>query len=164
MNFNNRENKKYQTTCGQTIWGSRSVAVCALVVRTKPSDRGGIQVLTVKRGSKVSHPGLNCFPCGFLDFDETVPQAAVREIYEETGLEVDWRDLEFTELDSGVEKFQQNVTVHFVLYYTGEGQISSSNSSEGEIEEVSWIDYEDAIKLDWAFDHKKRVEELIKNI
>lgn len=163
MNFKNRENKEYKTTCGETIWKSRSVAVCVCVIRTSPDDESVIQVLGIKRGKAVTHEGKYCFPCGYLDWDETVPQAAARELYEETGLEIDFRDLDFYELDSNPEKFSQNVAVHFVLYYTGKEVPHFNNAAADEITEVRWLDFEQAEKLDWAFDHKTRIENLIKN-
>lgn len=164
MEFKNKENKCYKTVCGKTIWHSRNVATSICILRTKPEDQTKIQVLGVKRGKSMSHPGKFCFPCGFLDWDETVPQAAVREIYEEAGLEVDLRDLDFVELDSNPQKFSQNVTVHFVLYYTGDQEVSNKNAAQDEIEEVKWFDFEEAEKEEWAFDHKERIETLVKNI
>ena len=43
-------------------------------------------VLLVKRSG--SYEGAWCIPCGYVEWDEDVRQAAVREMKEETGLEV----------------------------------------------------------------------------
>jgi len=163
MKFKNRDNKQYQTTCGKTIWHSRNVAVCVCLIRTSPTDPTRIQVLAVKRGSAVTHEGKYCFPCGYLDWDESVPMAAVREVYEETGLEIKSEDLDFSGIDSNPEKFSQNVTVHFELYYMGTEDPNLNNCGENEATEVKWFNFEDAEKLPWAFDHKERLGSLVKN-
>jgi 8-oxo-dGTP pyrophosphatase MutT (NUDIX family) len=163
MEFKNRENKKYTTTCGETIWHSRNVATCVCMVRTNPEDNTKIQVLGVKRGSAVTNSGKYCFPCGYLDWDENIPEAAQREVFEEAGLKIDWKELSLVQLDSNPEKSSQNVTAHFLHYYNGDQEPSAKNAAENEVDEVRWIDLVEAEKLDWAFDHKERIETLIKN-
>lgn len=163
MEFKNRHNECYDTTCGKKLWHSRNVAVCTCLIRTKPEDSTKIQVLGVKRGKSMTHEGKYCFPCGYLDWDETVPQAAIREIWEETGLAVDLNDLDFYQIDSDFNKFSQNVTVHFNLYYVGDDEPHGKNCEPDEVDEVRWFDFEEAEELDWAFDHKERIKVLIKN-
>jgi 8-oxo-dGTP pyrophosphatase MutT (NUDIX family) len=164
MEFKNKDNTCYDTTCGKKVWHSRNVATSTTIIRTKPENKTKIQILGVKRGPKVTNTGKYCFPCGYLDWDESVPQAAVREIYEETGLTINLHELDFVELDSSPLKFLQNVTVHFVHYYVGSDEPHLRNSAEGEVDEVRWIDFEEAMELDWAFDHKLRIKTLIRNM
>jgi len=163
MEFKNRNNICYDTKCGKSIWHSRNVCVCVCIIRTNPDDQTRIQVLGAKRGQKGTHKGEWCLPCGYLDWDETISQAAVREVYEEAGLEIDLRDLDFYEIDSNPKKFAQNVTVHFILYYTGDQEVSTKNAEEGELEDIRWFDFEDAVKETWAFGHKERIERLVSN-
>lgn len=164
MEFKNTPNKKYDTTCGSEVWRSRNVAVCITVVRTNPKDDTKIQVLGAKRGSAVTHAGKFCFPCGYLDWDETVPQAAQRELYEETNIVSEIKDLEFTQIDSDPKKFSQNVTIHFFYFYKGEGEVHGKNAEENEVDEVRWFDFEQVNDVEWAFDHKSRIENLILNV
>lgn len=164
MEFKNTENKPYKTTCGKTIWHSRNLAVSTCIIRTNPENSEKLQVLGIKRGNKMTHPGKYCFPCGYLDWDETVPEAASREIYEESGLEIPWQDLEFIQLDSDPKKFGQNVSVHFVHYYTANEEINLKNVDSGEVESAKWFDIDEAEKLDWAFDHLERIKSLVKNV
>ena len=58
-----------------------------LVAATIPEDDEGRILLT--RRSINPGRGLGTFPGGFVDFGETVTDAAVRETFEETGLTVD---------------------------------------------------------------------------
>ena len=58
-----------------------------LVVTTLPITERG-EVMLIRRGIA---PGYNMWaqPGGFLEIDETVPEAAIRETLEETGLQVE---------------------------------------------------------------------------
>src|SRR2546427_11418870 len=58
-----------------------------LVAATIPEDDGG-RVLLTRRSLNPSR-GLWTFPGGFVDFGETATDAAIRETFEETGLQVE---------------------------------------------------------------------------
>ena len=72
---------------GREHWISRSIAaVVCIIAKDKSGDE---YVLAVQRGKGTPDPeyvGKYCMPCGYLDYDETVAQAAQREVKEETGL------------------------------------------------------------------------------
>ena len=68
---------------GKTYWISRSVATAVHVFKVINSD---LYVLVEKRGSGVQYPGLYCIVCGYLDYDETLQEGAIRELREETGM------------------------------------------------------------------------------
>lgn len=68
--------------CGAVVWGGPTVGV-AVVIR----DNAG-RVLLARRRTAFRY-GLWCLPCGFVEGDETIEQAAAREALEETGLEVE---------------------------------------------------------------------------
>ena len=67
--------------CGHRQFIRQVVGVAALV-------RRGSDVVLVQRkyGAMV---GAWCLPCGHVRWDEDLPDAAVREVFEETGLEVE---------------------------------------------------------------------------
>lgn len=58
------------------------VTVDAVVFRR---TRSRLEVLLVRRGNP-PYKGLAAFPGGFVDMDEDLPDAAARELQEETGL------------------------------------------------------------------------------
>lgn len=111
MTFNNTPNKSYTTTEGKTMWASRSVCVC---IKFLVEHQSSTFTLITKRGEAVSHTGKWCLPCGYIDYDETILEAAVRELYEETGITVSAEDLERYEImDNPVLDGLQNVTFHY---------------------------------------------------
>ena len=67
------------TRCDRTYYRNPIVGVAVIVVK----DRS---ILLVKRSG--SYEGAWCIPCGYVEWDEDVREAAAREIKEETGLEI----------------------------------------------------------------------------
>jgi ADP-ribose pyrophosphatase YjhB (NUDIX family) len=72
--------RPYCTRCDRTYYRNPIVGVAVLLVADG-------DILLVKRTG--SYEGTWCIPCGYVEWDEDVRQAAVREIKEETGLEVE---------------------------------------------------------------------------
>ena len=98
--FNNRENERVVLPDGRIIFIARSTAVvgCVLCVN---DDK--LSVLMVERGPKVDNSGKWCMPCGYLDWDESLKEAVIRELFEETGLDFDALDKSkvlYAELDN----------------------------------------------------------------
>jgi 8-oxo-dGTP diphosphatase len=73
--------RRFCPVCNLVIFREHKVAAGVLVT----DDEG--QVLLVRRRMQPGR-GLWTFPAGFVDFDEDPAEAAVRECWEETGLQV----------------------------------------------------------------------------
>ena len=67
--------------CGMVVFEDPKLAVAVLI------ERDG-QMLMGRRSRHSASPGKWSFPAGFVDRGERVEDAAVREVREETGLEV----------------------------------------------------------------------------
>jgi 8-oxo-dGTP diphosphatase len=65
--------------CGYKQYKNPTVGVAIIVVK-------GREILLVKRLG--TYEGMWCIPCGHLEWNEDVRQAAIREAYEETGLKI----------------------------------------------------------------------------
>jgi len=133
-------------------WISRSISVEGFIF----TNDNGLRVLANKRG--IGCPNnigkWNC-PCGYLDYDETLKQACLREIKEETNLTVDPSLLYFAGIDSIPKDKKQNVSVLFwsykdtYLHQTITGEFAEPN----EVDDVMWIGLDELDRYNWAFEH-----------
>lgn len=69
------------TACGTVVFADPKLAVAVLI------EQDG-QLLLGRRSSRAKAPGKWSFPAGFVDRGEPVEIAAIREVREETGLEI----------------------------------------------------------------------------
>ncbi|OKL54051.1 NUDIX hydrolase [Bowdeniella nasicola] len=98
-----------------------------------------------------------CLPKGHLEGDETAPQAAVREIYEETGIKsrvlrhLATIDYWFAGDDRRVHK----VVHHYLLEALG-GYLTVENDPDHEAEDVAWLTLEEAASR-LAYPNERRV-------
>ena len=158
---------------GKEYWISRSLAVAVFIFR-KVGNK--FQVLLEKRGKGAAdNIGKWCCVCGFLDYNETLEEAAKRESKEETGFEINTEHLTLVKINSDPSEKSQTVTTHYV-YFANEDEDFNLDKAQGgekdEIETVEWFDIgtlydENHIKIDiykiyernFAFEHDKLIIE-----
>jgi len=100
------------TKCGQRIFKSQVTASDAAILNTKN------QLLLVVRAKEPSKGKLD-FPGGFVDHDESLEQAVLRELHEE--LDIIPSDIESMEyLGSGIDHYPWDHDVTFVTAATFE--------------------------------------------
>jgi len=166
--FNNRPNEKFKTTCGKDMWKTRAVAVVVTLIAriwtngAKTEDGKDVPyVLIGKRGSGVNaEQGKWCLPCGYLDWNESGDQAAVRELWEETGVDVgdtmrNWLVVTDPDMDP-----RQNICLHYgklisVNSVENLPKPTNENSEPNEVEELRWVKVSDIGNYDMAFGHEK---------
>jgi 8-oxo-dGTP pyrophosphatase MutT (NUDIX family) len=174
MKFNNRHNELIKSVDDKEYWCSRSVAVVSLVMM-----KVGVidYVLAVHRHSKSTFPNLWCMPCGFLDWDETAGEAAIRETWEETGLNLLKTKADCEVRYSGIFENDpwttstspkigsQNIIFHFASYFIANSlpELSLEYTEPDELQNVKWMTYEEAIKTEMAFGHNGRIKEFAAN-
>jgi 8-oxo-dGTP pyrophosphatase MutT (NUDIX family) len=106
----------------------------------------------------------NC-PCGYLDYDETTKECAVRECFEETGVQIPIDSLVFINYeDDPVTANRQNVTFRFGAkienHITTDFKFSKEKNEGAEVGEIKWVKVKDIDNYEWAFNHKTRIEEI----
>ena len=145
-------------------WYSRSMAV-AIFVYCKDKN-GNWCVLASERGEEAAdfRGFWNC-TCGYLDHNETTKEAALRELYEETGVFIDNEYLiKFVGYEDSPEANRQNVTFRFAVFIndavTDDFTFSKKNNEGKEVGEIKWIKIGDVDNYMWAFHHDKRIVEI----
>jgi 8-oxo-dGTP pyrophosphatase MutT (NUDIX family) len=141
---------------GKEYWVARNVAVVCFVFAP---INGEWCVLANQRGKGTpNYQGLwNC-PCGYLDYNETTKDAAIRETYEETGVQLN--KVKFWSFNDDPTKDDlQNVTFRYfaVIEDPQPSNVSLSTEAlggeENEVSSVAWIPLDTVADYEWAFDH-----------
>jgi len=113
------------------------------------------QLLMVKRTAKLLEGGKWGIIGGFVDRDETIAQAALREIYEETGWEVQKLTL-LTVIDRPDRPNEDRQNVSFVYFAEA---VKQTGQPDWESDEVRWFDLDDLPPRDQiAFDHADSID------
>lgn len=148
-------------------WHSRSIAT-ALFAFGYDCD-GSLCVLASQRGEGAAdYKGLwNC-PCGYLDYDETIKDCAIRETYEETGVNLKDIDISLYTIEDSVASNHQNVTfIYYALLQNcsvNDFRLSPENNEPQETQAIKWIKVDDIDAYNWAFGHNNYIKEIHKKI
>ena len=155
---------------GKEYWISRSVAVCCFIFKIMDDE---LYTLIERRGKGAAdEQGKLAAVSGYLSYNETLTQAVVREIFEETGFKAKEERLQFIKINSDPSEAHQNVTIHYV-YFAKRNEDFDLDRAEGgeenEVSEVKWFKVGDLEKKnnvvmlyanvydimaeDWAFNH-----------
>ena len=147
-------------------WFSRSVAVVGL---TFLRNENNWYVLASQRGEGTPDPemvGKWNLGCGYLDFNETLKEAMIRETFEETGVDITDENIRMFNINSDPKSDKrQNLTVRFLTVLTKdkkfyEKQFSHKHNEKDEVGRIRFIPIGEVSDYDWAFNH----EELIRSI
>ena len=126
--------------CGRINYENPIVGVAAII----RNDRG--QILLVKRAEETTCPGLWCIPCGYVEYNEDIRTAVVREAKEETGLII--KPLEVYDCQSNFHNPDQHtVGIWFLTKVTG-GTLTPGDDAV----EVMWSDLKETPPLAFKTD------------
>lgn len=167
--FNNIKNKSYIID-GKEIWVSRSPALVAVIIAKYKKEK---YVLIGKRG-----PGAADFiddwnvPCGYLDWNETGYEGICREVYEETGFDLEEpkniikSHLKQPFYTHTIPEGRQNVSLSYGLYFKCKKlpELSMEYCEPGEVSEVKWLKISEIDNYKFAFNHSKRIKMYLKLI
>ncbi len=181
--FNNKPNDCI-TIEGKPHFIARDCAVVAEVFLYSIQSKSWF-VLLGKRGSNVpDFQGFWGFPCGYLDWNETLYQAVLREIWEETGLIL--ADLPTSEhvtksqnlpsdhatnsmpwkiSDAPYKNKKQNISHHFSFFIQWQSDalppLTIEHAEVNEAEAAEWVVLDKAKQMEMAFNHTNCLTELL---
>lgn len=112
-------------------------------------------ILLVKR---MRDPYKNCFalPGGFVNEGETVEEAIIREVYEETSLEVEPIDILGVYSDPKRDPRGHMLTVVFISLIV-KGNPRAGDDAQG----ISWIPINKINEIEIAFDHNLLIQDFL---
>lgn len=105
-----------------------------------------------------------CLPKGHLEGEETAPEAAVREVEEETGIasEVIRHIATIDYWFSGTNRRVHKVVHHYLLHFLG-GRITVENDPDQEAEEAAWIPIDEVAGM-LAYPNERRVIATVRDL
>ncbi len=131
----------------------RHAVVDALIIRDD-------EILLTKRAASLHGAGLWALPGGFVERDETVAEAVMREVLEETGYTSEVKEL-VTVLDSPERRGEDRQNISFVFLVDLISQVQDSDDNE--IVDMEWWPLAALPEPDnMAFDHLEIIWEWIK--
>jgi len=186
MKFNNRPNSSHKVG-DRIIWESRSVAVNGVVILYLP-DNPVPYVLVSSRGPKAAdYQGYMNLIAGYMDWDESGPEALYREAWEEVGVDLKslvypekekdclWSEIISNNIDqpwhvkTEPDENRQNISLRYgAAFRTKESVLPElsleNNEVEGEVEHAVWLPVNEIDQYQWAFDHDKVIKEYLVKI
>jgi len=136
-------------------------AVTATAVIICPSN-GRTTVLTGRRTSKTdAFPGYSCLPGGFVDEGEQVEQAMIREIKEETGLEVPLSKLNLFAVysDPIIDPRCHVVNVCYLVILVNPPSVRAGD----DLSSIAWVSTDPVVneEIKLAFNHTEIVKDAL---
>lgn len=113
-------------------------------------------ILLIKRKND-PYQGFWALPGGFVEYGETVENAAVRETKEETGIDIKLGDLVGVYSDPDRDPRGHTVTVCFLGT-----KIAGTVKSATDAEDARYFDLKEIKKLNLAFDHEMIIHDSLK--
>ncbi len=137
------------------IGSKRHVTVAGLVIR-------GDEILLARRANHMMlEPGKFGVPGGFVDRDETIEEAVIREVLEETGYTANIENL-FRINDNPNRANEDRQNIDFIFHMTTEGEVTEFGD---ETSEIKWFKCDSLPdKSEFAFDHHDSIMLLIEHL
>lgn len=113
-----------------------------------------------------THPNKWCLPCGYLDWDEGIHNALIREVFEEVGINIDGQDAVMYHINDGANADGlQNVTFHFYVCLNKKAAEIELKLSD-EVQDAYWLTSDEITSgtfqgKEAAFGHFERIKKAV---
>lgn len=142
---------------GKEYWVSRSAAISISVF----GKINGVDcVLANKRGKGLpNHVGEWNNVCGYIDYDETLKQACIREVFEECGVDISKSEIKFISFEDDPKRENQVITFRYFTWLNDANEQipSNKNCEKDEVEEVKWIPIDEIDDYKWKSEKHKDI-------
>ena len=150
---------------GKTYWYSRSVATI-LACFCKDSQ-GMWRVLVNKRGKGTpDFQGYWNLVCGYLQFNVSGQQNVLKELKEETGVEIPLSKVKFHSVETSPLANKQNVSLRYYAILDGvidDYPTTAMYSEKDEVESIGWIRIDKLDEFKWAFEHDNLIKVIFES-
>ena len=164
---------------GKEDWVSRSLAVAVSVYAFIDNK---LCILANKRGpgtkeAPMDNVGKWNVVSGYLDYNETIKGCCIREVHEETGVDISGFELHRMDIDDSPRRPGQVVLFRYICGITDKNSnsylkspnlkkmLTNKYSEPNEVDEIKWIPLDELYKYDWSSEnHKNKIIEYGKYI
>ena len=159
---NNVKSKKCRA-CGFTYYMNPSAATVAVIVKKTVPSAGmgkgeGLSLLVVRRGKEPAKGTLD-LPGGFSDMDETSEEGVIREVMEETGLNVTHTEFLFSQPNRYVYSGLEIPTMD--MFYLCTVSRTEGAHAMDDAAECMWIPFSELNPDDFGLDSIRRGVQLL---
>jgi len=118
------------------------------------------EILLEKRAENLINGGKYALPSGFVDRGETIKEAGIREVLEETGYEVDpFLLLRIADNPDRPQEDRQNIA----FVYVAKAKERKEKTQSKEVSEINWFNPDRLPdKTQFAFDHYEDIQLYLK--
>ena len=132
-------------SCGHILHLNPSPGVTVII----ENEKG--EVLIGKRASGIDYAGFWCLPGGYIEYEESFLEAALRETKEETGLIIELKGI--INIVSNMLDENHHTLVVVLLGKPAGGKLKPGDDLCG----LSWINREEHSQVKYAFEADKRI-------
>lgn len=141
----------------KTYWYSRA-NVCVTAVFCLDTDYN-LCILLNKRGTATKNENHKWnLPVGYLDFNETLKQCAIREVFEETGVRLPENKIKLHNINSTPDDSNQDIGFRYYIMLDGftiDHKVSKKYMEKNEVESIMWLPLKHINEITWAWNHKE---------
>ena len=102
-----------------------------------------------------------------MDFNETLKECAIREVYEETGISIDKSKITLFNINSNPDDSKQDIGFRFYVLLDGtidDYIFSLTHMEHNEVEYVKWQNVNKLDEINWAWNHKQIVKKILNKV